>query len=51
MKAGTHKLRNGSSYVNDSKWLGRVDDVRVYSRAITPAEVAQIYNGGSGIGY
>ena len=41
----------GSSYVHDSKWLGRIDDVRVYSRAITPAEVSTIYNGGSGIGY
>lgn len=41
----------GSSYVHDSKWLGRIDDVRVYSRAITPAEVSTIYNGGSGISY
>ncbi len=41
----------GSSYVHDSKWLGRVDDLRIYSRAISPSEVNTLYNGGSGIDY
>ena len=43
--------QKGSAVIRYSQWLVRVDDLRVYSRAITPAEVSTIYNGGNGIDY
>ena len=41
----------GSSFDGDSLYApmyGNIDDVRVYSRALSSADVAALYNGGAG---
>jgi hypothetical protein len=40
---GTLEIGRSSAFIN-----GSIDDVRIYSRAITGAEVAALYNGGLG---
>jgi hypothetical protein len=39
-------LDGSGGLVGAGAWSGRVDDVRAYRRALTPAEITAIYNGG-----
>jgi hypothetical protein len=39
--------QNGSG---DTPFLGLLDDIRIYNRALTPSEIQQLYTGGRGVG-
>lgn len=50
---GVHALNNallqiGTRDLGSVKWNGKIDMVLLYNRSLTPAERAQLYNGGSG---
>ncbi len=42
----TFGLGGFSGLVGDSSFLGKLDDARIYNRALTEAEVLELYNGG-----
>ena len=39
--------RTGNAPLNEEEFVGKLDDIRVYSRALSAAEVKQLYNLGS----
>lgn len=41
----------GSIAGSTSRWSGQIDEVCIFNRAITPAEVLQLYNSGDGLFY
>jgi hypothetical protein len=38
----------GKKYGNSNHWVGRLDELRIYRRALGPTEVAEIYRAGAG---
>jgi hypothetical protein len=44
---GPANLIGARDLFNDGTWLGSVDDLRIYNRALSPNEVLRIYQGGS----
>ena len=48
---GPHTARLGTTRVNSDYYDGLIDEVGIWSRALTPAEVLDLYNGGEGITY
>ena len=48
--SNTRDANIGSSHLGAHPFLGKVDDVRVYSRALTANEVSSLYNGGQSCG-
>lgn len=39
-------LSIGRNYVDNEYWSGSIDDIRIYTRVLTPNEIAAIYNEG-----
>jgi hypothetical protein len=41
----------GGSFATNQAWKGGVDELGIWSRAVTQSEVTQLYNSGSGLSY
>ena len=41
----------GTNYANSENWNGKIDQVRIYNYARTPAQIAWDYNNGKPVGY
>ncbi len=49
---GSGDISIGSAYNGTQGWDGKIDEVRIYNRALSPAEVSQLYNWAPGpVGY
>jgi hypothetical protein len=40
----------GAGYSGAFWFLGQIDDIRIYNRALTPSEIRLLYTGGRGVG-
>lgn len=49
--SGTQRLSLGRDNFDASKLDGRMDEVGIWTRALSPSEVSQLYNSGSGLAY
>jgi hypothetical protein len=55
MVAGTNALAVGTDYINNTLgpdyFDGQIDELGIWNRALSAAEISQLYNGGSGLQY
>jgi len=42
---GSYSPRVGDGYYSDEQFKGKIDEVRIYSRALSPTEIAEHFNG------
>jgi hypothetical protein len=50
LAAGTKNLFIGENPdALNRRWVGSIDDIAIWNRVLTPAEVAALYNGGTGL--
>jgi len=54
ISVGANTLKNlaiGNNGIPAERWIGAIDEVGIWDRALDSTEVAQLYNGGAGLAY